>query len=43
MIQLNPYLNFNGNCKQAMEFYHSVLGGELKMQTYEEAGNFSSL
>jgi PhnB protein len=34
---LNPYLNFNGNAADAMRFYHSVLGGELKMQTFEEA------
>jgi PhnB protein len=27
---LNPYLFFNGNCKEAMEFYHSVLGGDLQ-------------
>ena len=34
---LNPYLNFNGNTAQAMKFYQSVLGGELKMQTFAEA------
>lgn len=34
---LHPYLLFNGNCREAMQFYQSVLGGELKMQTYEEA------
>lgn len=26
---LNPYLNFNGDCAEAMKFYQSVLGGEL--------------
>lgn len=31
---LVPYLNFNGNAGQAMKFYHSVLGGELNMQTF---------
>src|ERR1700688_158896 len=35
---LNPYLTFSGNCKEAMEFYHSVLGGELKMTTFSEGG-----
>ncbi len=35
---LTPYLNFNGQTKQAMEFYQSVLGGELKMQTFAESG-----
>jgi PhnB protein len=35
---LTPYLNFNKETKQAMEFYQSVLGGELKMQTFGESG-----
>jgi PhnB protein len=35
---LNPYLNFMGTTKQAMEFYHSVLGGELEMHTFGEYG-----
>ena len=34
---LNPYLTFNGNAAEAMKFYHSVLGGELSMQTFGEA------
>ena len=34
---LNPYLNFNGNTKEAMKFYQSVLGGELSLQTFGEA------
>ena len=33
---LSPYLHFNGNCKEAMEFYKSVLGGELKISTYAD-------
>lgn len=35
-IKLTPYLNFNGNTKEAMEFYKSIFGGELKMQTFGE-------
>jgi PhnB protein len=35
---LVPYLNFDGRTSEAMKFYHSVLGGELKMQTFAEAG-----
>ena len=35
---LNPYLNFMGQSKEAMEFYHSVLGGDLTIQTYKDAG-----
>ncbi len=29
MTDLTPYLLFDGNCKQAMEFYKSCFGGEL--------------
>lgn len=29
MTTLSPYLLFDGNCRQAMEFYRSCLGGEL--------------
>jgi PhnB protein len=35
-LSLSPYLNFNGNTAEAMKFYHSILGGELKMQTFGE-------
>ena len=35
---LTPYLNFNGNTAEAMKFYQSILGGELIMQTFAEAG-----
>ncbi len=31
MTILTPYLSFNGNCKEAMEFYKSALGGELNI------------
>ncbi|GAA2789084.1 VOC family protein [Nonomuraea dietziae] len=37
--QLNPCLAFNGNARQAMEFYHDVLGGKLEMGTYAEFGS----
>jgi PhnB protein len=35
---LVPYLNFMGQTKEAMEFYHAIFGGELKMQTFAESG-----
>jgi PhnB protein len=38
---LNPYLNFRGDARDAMEFYHSVLGGELKISTFTELGGAS--
>ncbi|HEU4478115.1 MAG TPA: VOC family protein [Pyrinomonadaceae bacterium] len=28
-MQLNPYLNFNGQCDEALKFYESVLGGKI--------------
>jgi|SRR3989344_3266654 len=31
MAKLTTYLLFNGTCKQAMEFYKSVFGGELNL------------
>jgi PhnB protein len=35
--EVAPYLNFNGNCGEAMKFYQSVLGGKLEMQTYADS------
>jgi PhnB protein len=29
MIQINPYLNFNGNTEEAFNLYKSVFGGEF--------------
>lgn len=28
---LDPYLNFDGNCAEAMRFYEKTLGGKLEM------------
>ncbi len=36
--RLNPYLSFQGNAREAMEFYRSVFGGELTMSTFGETG-----
>ena len=33
---LNPYLNFNGQTRAAMEFYETVFGGELTISTMGE-------
>lgn len=33
MTQINAYLNFTGNCRQAMEFYKDCLKAELTLQT----------
>jgi PhnB protein len=37
-IQLNPYINFNKNARQAFTFYQSVLGGTLELHTFGEFG-----
>jgi PhnB protein len=34
--KLNPYINFKDTTRQAMEFYKSVLGGELTLSTFKE-------
>ncbi len=36
--KLNPYINFNGNAKEAAEFYKSVFGGNLTTSTFKEGG-----
>lgn len=33
MAQANPYINFNGNCREAMTFYKECFGGNLSLQT----------
>jgi PhnB protein len=37
MPQLNPYLSFNGTCREAMTFYQSCLGGELLIQPFADS------
>lgn len=36
MTRINVYLTFNGNCREAMGFYKSCLGGKLSLQTIGE-------
>jgi PhnB protein len=37
-MNLNPYLHFSGNCKEAFEFYQKVLGAKpLMMMTFGDA------
>lgn len=37
MTTINAYLTFDGNCREAMQFYKDCLGGELTIQTIEES------
>jgi len=38
MSRLNPYISFDGNARQALEFYQGVFGGDLKVSTFGEFG-----
>lgn len=29
-MRIVPYLNFNGDCREAFTFYHEVLGGDIE-------------
>ena len=33
-VRLSPYLSFRDEARAAMEFYHSVFGGELTLSTF---------
>jgi len=34
--ELNPYLNFRGQTREAMEFYRDVFDGKLEMSTFAD-------
>ena len=36
--QLNPYLTFQGNCAEAMDFYAAALGGTVQVMTFRDSG-----
>ncbi|MFD5573573.1 VOC family protein [Streptomyces cadmiisoli] len=36
--RLNPYLSFDGDARQALEFYQEVFGGTLTLNTYGDFG-----
>ena len=41
MKAIVTYLNFDGNCREAMKFYQRCLGGELSIMPFSEApGDF---
>ncbi len=37
MSQVYAYLNFNGNCREAMTFYQQCLGGELTLDVVKDS------
>ncbi len=38
-IALNPYLHFNGNAEEALNFYNSVFSGQLRISRYGDFPN----
>lgn len=38
MKEINAYLIFNGNCRQAAEFYQKCLDGDLRLVTFGDMG-----
>ena len=36
--RLNPYISFDGTARQALEFYETVFGGTLAMDTFGQYG-----
>ena len=34
MKAFQVYLNFDGNCREAMTFYQQALGAEMEVQTF---------
>ena len=37
MKSITTYLKFDGNAREAMEFYHSILGGTFDIQTFGDS------
>jgi PhnB protein len=38
MKEINAYLIFNGNCREAMTFYQKCLGADLQLITFGDMG-----
>ena len=37
--RLNPYISFDGNARDAMQFYEQVFGGDLRLSTFGDFGD----
>ena len=33
---ISPYIHFQGNCREAMQTYQAIFGGDLQLMTYGE-------
>ncbi len=40
-IAANPYVNFQGRTREALEFYHEALGGELMLMAMNSDGKLT--
>jgi PhnB protein len=36
--RLNPYISFNGNAREALQYYKDIFGGELTISTFGDFG-----
>jgi PhnB protein len=43
MAQITPYVNFDGNCRDAMTFYKECLGGELALNVVGDSPGASQM
>lgn len=39
MKAIVSYINFNGNCKEAMEYYQEIFGGKLELMTAKQGNH----
>ena len=37
-LAANPYINFQGHAREALEFYHEALGGEITLLAIDQQG-----
>jgi PhnB protein len=37
MSQLDPYISFHGNCREAMQFYAKAINADLEIQTFGDS------
>lgn len=35
-VNFDPYIFFSGTCREAMEFYKGIFGGELRVMSYDD-------
>ena len=38
MTNLNPYISFRDNAREALDFYHELLGGDLVVSSFADGG-----